>query len=331
MSNEIVPGEASSWSDVLQELNLPKLVLGPAGEALSRLVGHVADVPAEYVKSFTQGIKDKREARSQVSNALAKAVAAEVATDRDLIQRAAQSFLAKELRSQTNKEAVAKKAIEHLSDDSGSSDPNPRAPEDDWLNVFERYAENASSEKLRDLWGRVLAKEIRKPKSFSLRTMRFVSELDSETARLFEKYSNEVINGDVISKPQPLEGSQFMELLELQDAGLLTGVDGNISQTYKNDLPGNMTFKFRKSAVHVDYAGPINVNLPAIMLTNVGKELLRIVDPSDELDTARAFAENFPHAGIISVKYGIMNEEGTAIVNTTTAWESPPSEAAVGQ
>src|SRR4051812_990003 len=110
MSNEIVPSGASSWSDVLNELNVPKLILGPAGEALSRLVGHVADVPAEYVKSFTQSIKDKREARTEVSRALAKAVAADVVADRELVNRAAQSFLAKELRAQTNKEAVAKKA-----------------------------------------------------------------------------------------------------------------------------------------------------------------------------------------------------------------------------
>src|SRR5580765_3675959 len=111
MSNEIVPGEASSWSSVLEELNLPKLVLGPAGEALSRLVGHIADVPAEYVKTFAQGIRDKWEARTEVSKALSKAVATEIANDRELIHRAAQSFLAKELRAQTNKEAVAKKAI----------------------------------------------------------------------------------------------------------------------------------------------------------------------------------------------------------------------------
>jgi hypothetical protein len=83
--------------------------------------------------------------------------------------------------------------------------------------------------------------------------------------------------------------------------------------------------------VLVDYAGPININLPVIMLTNIGKELLRIIDPSDDLDNARVFAENLPHAGLISVKYGIMNEEGTAIGNTVTAGESPPSEDAVGQ
>jgi hypothetical protein len=187
MSNEIIPTETSSWSDVLQELNIPKLIAGPAGDAISRLVGHIVDVPSEYIKSFKQGIQDKREARSAVTNALATAVATDVVADKDLVHRAAQSFLAKELRSQTNKEAVARNAIKHLSDQSEPSGPKPETPEEDWLNVFERYAENASSEKLRDLWGRVLAKEICNPKSFSLRTVRFVSELDMDIAQTFRR------------------------------------------------------------------------------------------------------------------------------------------------
>jgi hypothetical protein len=332
MGNEIVPSEASSWSDVLQELNFPKIILGPAGEAISRLVGHVADLPTEYVKSFTQVIQDKREARSEVSKALSKAVAAEVSNDRELIQRAAQSFLAKELRAQTNKEAVAKKAIEHLPNNPDSTESNPETPDEDWLNIFERYAENASSEKLRDLWGRILAKQIRKPKSFSLRTMRFVSELDAETARIFEKYSIDIINGEFMLKPQPFQGQIFIELLQLEDTGLLTGVNGDISQIYKNDSPSVLLFRFPKSAVLVRCDGAFDFNLRTIMLTNVGKELLKIVDPTDSLETVRTFAENFPKgAGITSVKYGKLNDERNGILDAVTAWEMPPPEPAATQ
>ena len=70
-------------------------------------------------------------------------MAAEVSNNRELIQRATRSFLAKELRAQSNKEGVAKKAIEHLAESSDPPDSKPATPDDDWLNVFERYAENA--------------------------------------------------------------------------------------------------------------------------------------------------------------------------------------------
>jgi hypothetical protein len=105
MSDDLPSHDSSSWSDVLQQLNIPKLIAGPAGEVISRLVGHAVDVPSEYIKNIKQGIQDRREARTEVSKALAKAVAMEVVEDRELLRRAAQSFLAKELRSQANKES----------------------------------------------------------------------------------------------------------------------------------------------------------------------------------------------------------------------------------
>jgi hypothetical protein len=318
MGNEIIPPESSSWADVLQELNVPKLIAGPAGEAISRLVGHAVDIPSEYIKNIKQGIQDKRDARSEVSKALAKAAATEVAADQGLVHRAAQSFLAKELRSQANKEAVAKKAIEHLSHQSSaqSAPPKAEAPDDDWLNVFERYAENASSEKLRDLWARVLASEIRKPKAFSLRTMRFISELDSGIAQRFQKHANAVIDRSYILKPPDLEGQSFTELIELQDAGLLTGVDGNVSQRMKNETAGQgVALKLRSSAVLIRFVGPIDLHIPSMLLTNVGRELLEIIELSDDLDRARQIAEQFPKDNVAHIRYGRMNADKTEIEN----------------
>jgi hypothetical protein len=83
--------------------------------------------------------------------------------------------------------------------------------------------------------------------------------------------------------------------------------------------------------VQVEYAGPINIHLPAIRLTNIGKEIMRIVDPSDDLEFARTVAEQFPRGGgVTSVKFGRMNNERTGIVDAVTAWEAPPPEP-VGQ
>jgi Protein of unknown function (DUF2806) len=101
-----------------------------------------------------------------------------------------------------NKEAIAVRTIELLKDEEKESKPSNQAKQeidDDWLNLFERYAEVASSDRLRDLWSRVLTGEIRKPQTFYLRTLRFISELDVETAALFEQYAAEVIDGTFIT------------------------------------------------------------------------------------------------------------------------------------
>jgi Protein of unknown function (DUF2806) len=324
MGSDIVPTETSGWSDVLQELNIPKLIAGPAGEAISRLVGHLVDVPSEYVKSFKQGIEDKRDARSVVSKALATAVATEAVADKDLVRRATQSFLAKELRAQTNKEAVARNAIEHLSHQSGASEPKPQTPEEDWLNVFERYAENASSEKLRDLWGRVLAKEIRSPKSFSLRTMRFVSELDVNIAQTFQNYAKSVIDGNFILKPSELQGELFNDLLRLEDAGLITGVQGNIAKLFRSEVQeAALLLKYFNTGIIVRFDEPVNLNLPQILLTNVGQEVLKIIDSADDEGEARKFAEGFPKQGVVDIAYGRLNDAQTGLIDPVIIWQRP--------
>jgi hypothetical protein len=326
MGNEIAPIETSSWSDVLQELNIPKLIAGPAGEAISRLVGHVVDVPSEYIKSFKQGIEDKRETRSAVSKALATAVATEVVADKDLVRRAAQSFLAKELRSQTNKEAVARNAIEHLSHQPETSGQKPQTPEEDWLNVFERYAENASSEKLRDLWGRVLAKEIRSPKSFSLRTMRFVSELDVDIAQTFQKYAKSVIDGSFMLKQPNLEGELFNDLLRLEDAGLITGVQGNIAKIFKSQSQqAAVLLKYFNKGIFVRFDEQVSLNLPQILLTNVGREVLKIIDTVDDEGEARRFAEAFPKQGVVDIAYGRLSDSQTGLIDPVIIWQRPPN------
>src|SRR5205814_1243291 len=112
-----------------------------------------------------------------------------------------------------------------------STSPPPKI-EDDWLNVFERFAEDASSERLQQLWAKILAGEIRRPKTFSLQTLRFAAELDELTARVFEKHAHSVLMGDFILDA-PRSGPEFTELLQLEEAGLITGTGGFLSKTFE--------------------------------------------------------------------------------------------------
>ncbi|MGB3042328.1 MAG: DUF2806 domain-containing protein [Xanthobacteraceae bacterium] len=325
MDSDIVPVGESTWSNVLKQFNVPKVLLGPAGEAISRLIGHAADIPAEYIANISQGIKDKREARTEVSKALAKAVATDVIGDKALLQRAAQSFLAKEFRSQTNKEAVAHKAIEHLSDGPDVIQGEAQSLDDDWINIFERYAENASSERLRDLWGRVLAKEIRKPKSFSLRTMRFISELDGETARIFQKHSAGIIDGDFLLKPYNLIDPLLGELLSLEDAGLIVGTQGSLSREYTEDKPDrdvHIIFNFHTLAVAAICEVGARISFPNLLLTNTGKEILKIVEPADDREFVNNLIATIDKSRVRRLLVGRRTATHGKLEQVETAWEA---------
>jgi hypothetical protein len=311
MVDELIP--PSQLSSFFQSFNLPEFIAGPAGKAISRLIAGAVEIPAAYLDDFAQSIKSKTAAKQLVAKEVATAAAKLAANDTDIVARAAHSLLAKEYRHQKNKEEIAKKTLELLVQETPSdtrvehaqagSGPasSPREIDEDWLNVFERYAEDASTERMQELWARILAGEIRSPKSFSLKTLRFASELDQETARLFEKYLPQVCNGRFLPKPQRLEGSIFAELVQLEDAGLLAGVTGLVGQTFKASV-GSICIVNQGHVllINVD-PGDYVISFPSAMLTKIGLELSRIPRLPFSSDDLKQVVSNIPKMGIKSI------------------------------
>ncbi|MCW5689494.1 MAG: DUF2806 domain-containing protein [Pseudolabrys sp.] len=322
MSDEASASTPSVWST----LNLPKIFLGPAGEAISRLIGRAADIPDAKIASHVQKIKDDTAARSIVTKAIAEAVAKNAASDPVLVERAMESFVRKEFRKQENKEAVAQKTIEALADTTSDSheQTRPATPDADWMNVFESHAEKASTERMRDIWGQVLAGEIRKPKSFSLKTLNFISQLDQRIATLFEKYAKKVCFGDSIPKSHDLKGETLSELLQLEEFGLVSNVAGTIARNpilTPQDTGLLMTVGSGHLAlVRAPTKAPdaIAINVPVIPLTSVGREIYSIVLPRFDLEAAREIAKEFPKENLsrISVFDSVSQTE------TEVLWEA---------
>lgn len=170
------PAEADWVSQVITNFNLPTIIAGPAGAALSRLIGSAVEIPAAWLDQKAQAIKDRTVARTQMNNAITEQAIKQVQADPDLRRRAAESLIAREYRSQINKEAVAKKTVELLSapepQASTAAEASPAEPSPEWMNSFEKYAADAGTDKLRETWARVLAGQIRHPETFSVKTLR---------------------------------------------------------------------------------------------------------------------------------------------------------------
>ncbi|MCA1401936.1 DUF2806 domain-containing protein [Bradyrhizobium sp. BRP56] len=323
MSNDVVPSPSGSFLD---EINLPKLVAGPAGEAIARLIGGAVDIPAAWLAQVAQGVKDKTAAKTAVSKAVADAAANLAKNDPEIVQRAAHSLLSKELRHQTNKEAVAKKALEELGDEPLSK---TEKPDDDWFNVFERYAEDASSEQFQDIWGRILAGQLRKPKAFSLQTLRFVSELDEHIASLFEKWSARVIDGDYIADP-PKQGDEFTELLQLEDFGLVSGASAQLTKTLtiKEDPPSpqlrRLSFEFKDHTLIALMHDPVSITIQNVLLTRVGREIYTITKAKGTLQPIKEFANSLPKHNAESIVCFPKNAIGGGL--PSVLWTKPTQD-----
>jgi len=71
---------------------------------------------------------------------------------------------------------------------ANADQPKPEIPplSDDWLNVFENEAVNISTEQMQSAFGKILAGEIRRPGSFSIRAVRLLAQLDNPAESLFQ-------------------------------------------------------------------------------------------------------------------------------------------------
>lgn len=98
-----------------------------------------------------------------------------------LEERAANRKRFDELRRQRNLENVINGAFSHIGSEISQEPIDP-----DWVQSLIRYAEDANSSQMQELWSKVLAGETELPGSFSLRTLETLKKLSRKDAILFQ-------------------------------------------------------------------------------------------------------------------------------------------------
>jgi hypothetical protein len=137
-----------------------------------------------------------------VEESIGRAVASTASGDEATVRRGLEALVRKNYRAEVNREAVAAAMLDEIATTSFPEPEGPSTlaePDEDWLNVFERYAEDASTERMQKLWGRVLAGEIRKPGRFSVGTLRFLSEFSQADGLDFAEFCSSAF-GDIAPK-----------------------------------------------------------------------------------------------------------------------------------
>ena len=164
---------------------LPKVLLGPAGDAISRLLGAAVEIPAVHLDRISSKVRDKTLTEKLIRGEIAKKAASQIVENQDVIQRAINSFLHREYRTQINKDEVVRHALESLSENP--SKESEIGPEERFIAKLEREVEFATEDEIRVLFGQVLAQEIRAPGTISTRTLAFVSSLEPDIALMINR------------------------------------------------------------------------------------------------------------------------------------------------
>jgi Protein of unknown function (DUF2806) len=296
MSNDTEQTNLSTKiSDAL--IAVPKGLMPGCIKAIDRLVGAAIDIPVAYLNQKKAKINAQTESYKRVEASISKGAALVARADPDIVQRSLDVLVRKEYRKQTNREAVADAMIEGLSRNA----PNEMedAPslltadlDEDWLNVFERYAEDASSDRLQGLWGRVLAGEIRKPGRFSTRTLRFLSEFSQADALDFETFAKYAF-GDISPKSlaSPSDSKDIRPLVNLESSGLIQGASGLGLETTLRFNELGLAYMREDCLVIVLKGNPnTEISQSVIVLTPLGRELLSLLTNRSARYSAKAVA-----------------------------------------
>jgi hypothetical protein len=172
---------------------------------------------------------------------------------------------------------------------SAGGEAEPPTLDDDWMNRFIRYAEDASSERMRQLWGRVLAGEIIHPGTFSMPALRFLAELDQGTAVTCENIAPFIL-GDFIIKGFEFGSGELLTLcLYLEEVGLFSGVQGRMEKNFLAGPDGSVLVKGKRYGLICRNCAPGTpaIVVPAILLTRVGREVFELLPARSEIEELR--------------------------------------------
>ena len=314
---------------------IPKAFIPASAKALDRLLGAAIDIPAAWLAQKSAQINAQTQAYTLVETAIANAASSVASGDTDIVQNAVNILVRKSYRKNANLQRVAAHMIEDLrvqptiDKQQESASTQSSSLDEDWLNVFERYAEDASSERMQNLWGRVIAGEVRKPGKYSMRTLRFLSEFSQSDGLIFSEFCNSAFGNVAPSKlVKPDNLSDIRDLLSLESSGLIQGASGiGLNSSLKFNSDGNGFLIEDSLALHLKGSPGESVSYGVCMLTPLGQELISLIPGRDARAAARKFAHSIRTPAIKSAFLAAVSvSDGTAIP-MEILWQFEPGEA----
>ncbi len=232
-----------------------------------------------------------------IERAKFKAVAEGKEIEVNTLDRIQERFIHKETKRQQNIDNVSQIAEEQLSQET---DVSEEPVNEDWATRFFNIVQDVSDEEMQKLWGRILAGEVKEPKSYSLRTLELLKNLSKKEAEVFTLVSTLAISSS--NSPFILRGSgndildkygfTFEHRLLLTELGILQA-ETNITRNFRTLEVDNILFlnsgKYLIKTIKL--ANTPENRLPILRFSKIGEELLKLVSSEVNDNYIKEFAQ----------------------------------------
>ncbi len=209
-----------------------------------------------------------------------------------------------ERKRQANLESVTSAAAVELAYEEDVPDERP---DEDWVTRFFDSAQDVSSAQMQQIWGRLLAGEIKTPGSFSLRTLEFIRNLSQHEAGVIDRAfrfslsTNNAKDGNFLYRDtELLEKTSKLSstyLLLLEEVGVISLAHANIN------------FELKTAGAHClllqgDLALIINTkkdneifSIPIYDITSIGREIIPLLPISARIEYIREIGQKLCKGG----------------------------------
>ena len=240
-----------------------------------------------------------------------------IETVKALYGRTCSRLLYQEMRKQENIEMVVDKAKAFLVSEESV---NSVDVDEDWISRFFNSVQDVSSEDMQNLWGRILAGEVKRPNSFSLRCLDTLSKMTKQEAMIFESLRPYIINfrgtWAILNEKNLNEKYKihYEKILSMAECGLMdSSAIMTLNLKVQNEYP--LQIAYGETLLKTNNEEESKIELPIYKLTQTGIELLHILDEkynADYLqDVAKWLAKRNRNVEFVMHKIVNKNEDGS--------------------
>lgn len=196
--------------------------------------------------------------------------------------RAVETMIHREVKKQLNMDTIINKAAEFIKENDKVSDE----PVDvDWMTKFINISQDISNEEMQNLWAKILADEVAKPKTYSLRALEILKDISSDEARLFTKIVN--LSFAAGTRLRFFNNKEYLSLngLTLDDISILEELNLIASPLFYNIVPGdNIQVVDSNKVFCIENTTDREVSISFNALSRVGQELSNLIQKEDGLN-----------------------------------------------
>lgn len=274
------------------------------GKPLEKLVETISEgIGRKYKPKAIRNEADAEAYKIEViAKAKAKALVIKTETDSEIALRAQERLYVQEINRQNNIENIVDKSVNYL-EETVSETP----VDEDWRTRFLNKAQDISSDKLQEVWAKILANEINSPGDISMRTLDILSNLSRIEAEILVKFVSLMFSAIYIIKfgvgTDELKNFGFIyaDILRLREAGIIFSEDNifaNLKTQVVDDQTNGIEIKFGEKKYLITKKENIDVfRFPVLSLTTSGAEIAQFVKCSPDYNYLEKFIEHWSDKG----------------------------------